>query len=406
MNGNLENILNNKNFTKEQKIQAINQYYENYRNQTDKELNDSLTKLYAGSILEIASAALPMGGAGKIGGMAGKELLKKQLGRKISENIGAGIMSGAASGGLFGLGESLINETNPVLSSLQGILTGGITGGPLGSVGSNLQKTIKGQQLKNYGDIDELNKILRKQYNNDARKFYQDYIQEIQINKNGQFDFTKRGIQEQMRWNPHQAQNFPELVNDIKNAKRLPDVPNTKPLEKPLVSHYEVYRGEKGDYYIEVMKDNSKRFYITKDAYAGTPHATSTGSNASIGTSSQSPNNIIPFADTNFNPESPNTVLYGKVEKNVNNGKTDLSGYKNPLTGNNRIFTREEVGHMSKEEYAKYEKEIDAQMEYFNGTMPTNEDLAQEATNGGGVVYVNSYTRSDGTKVRGYYRSK
>ena len=99
-------------------------------------------------------------------------------------------------------------------------------------------------------------------------------------------------------------------------------------------------------------------------------------------------------------------MLYGKVEKNVNNGKTDLSGYKNPLTGNNRIFTREEVGHMSKEEYAKYEKEIDAQMEYFNGTMPTNEDLAQEASNGGGVVYVNSYTRSDGTKVRGYYRSK
>jgi len=92
--------------------------------------------------------------------------------------------------------------------------------------------------------------------------------------------------------------------------------------------------------------------------------------------------------------------------KNVNNCKTDLSGYKNPLTGNNRIFTREEVGQMSKEEYSKYEKEIDAQMEYFNGIMPTNEDLAQEASNGGGVVYVNSYTRSDGTKVKAYYRSK
>ena len=73
---------------------------------------------------------------------------------------------------------------------------------------------------------------MRKQYSNDSRKFYQDYIQEIQLNKNGNFDFSKRGVQEQLRWNPQQAQNFPELVNDIKNAQRLPDVPNTKPLKK------------------------------------------------------------------------------------------------------------------------------------------------------------------------------
>lgn len=83
-----------------------------------------------------------------------------------------------------------------------------------------------------------------------------------------------------------------------------------------------------------------------------------------------------------------------------------LFGYTNPLTGSNHIYTREEVGQMSSDEFAKHEKEIDAQTRAFNGTMPTNGDLQREAMSGGGVVYVNSYTRSDGTKVKGYYRSR
>ena len=61
---------------------------------------------------------------------------------------------------------------------------------------------------------------------------------------------------------------------------------------------------------------------------------------------------------------------------------------------------------MSSDEFAKHEKEIDAQVEAMGGTMPTNRDLEQEAKNTGGVIYVNSYVRSDGTEVRGYYRSR
>ena len=86
--------------------------------------------------------------------------------------------------------------------------------------------------------------------------------------------------------------------------------------------------------------------------------------------------------------------------------QSSLLGYTNPLTGSNHIYTREEVGSMSSDEFSKHEKEIDAQLKSFNGTMPTNGDLAREAMTGGGVVYVNSYTRSDGTEVRGYYRSR
>ncbi len=83
-----------------------------------------------------------------------------------------------------------------------------------------------------------------------------------------------------------------------------------------------------------------------------------------------------------------------------------LFGYTNPLTGSNHIYTREEVGQMTPDEFAKHEKEIDAQTRAFNGTMPTNGNLQREALTNSGVVYVNSYTRSDGTKVSGYYRSK
>ena len=83
-----------------------------------------------------------------------------------------------------------------------------------------------------------------------------------------------------------------------------------------------------------------------------------------------------------------------------------LFGYTNPLTGSNHIYTREEVGQMSSDEFTKHEKEIDAQTRAFNGAMPTNGDLQREAMTGGGVVYVNSYTRSDGTRVKGYYRSR
>lgn len=61
---------------------------------------------------------------------------------------------------------------------------------------------------------------------------------------------------------------------------------------------------------------------------------------------------------------------------------------------------------MTNEEFAKYEKEIDAQIRAMKGFMPTNSDLEYEAQNNGGVVYVHPYTRSDVTEVKGYYRSK
>lgn len=119
---------------------------------------------------------------------------------------------------------------------------------------------------------------------------------------------------------------------------------------------------------------------------------------------------MVKFFSKNFRINTPTgqaaPIENMSLEMQPQTSKSNLSGYTNPLTGNNRIFTREDVGVMTPEEFAKYEKEIDAQTEFFNGTMPTNEDLQREAFINGEVIYVNSYTRADGTYVKGYYRTK
>lgn len=55
---------------------------------------------------------------------------------------------------------------------------------------------------------------------------------------------------------------------------------------------------------------------------------------------------------------------------------------------------------MSGDEFSQNEKAIDYQME--NLGIPRRNDLV----NNSDVVYVNSYTREDGTKVKAHYRSK
>ncbi len=54
---------------------------------------------------------------------------------------------------------------------------------------------------------------------------------------------------------------------------------------------------------------------------------------------------------------------------------------------------------MSTNEYSQNEKEIFAQMNSIG--VPTNSELHGAA----GTIYVESYTRRDGTVVKGYYRS-
>ena len=69
----------------------------------------------------------------------------------------------------------------------------------------------------------------------------------------------------------------------------------------------------------------------------------------------------------------------------------------------NRIFTNEEIGQMTSEEFTRLENFINQQLA-VGKVMP--EAQAKQQMQAGNLIYVNSYTRSDGTEVRGYYRSR
>lgn len=77
-----------------------------------------------------------------------------------------------------------------------------------------------------------------------------------------------------------------------------------------------------------------------------------------------------------------------------------LKDFFNKVSNNNRIYTAEDIGEMSSNEFSQNEKAIDYQM--GNLGIPQRNDLIGNSD----VVYVHSYTRDDGTKVKAHYRSK
>lgn len=81
----------------------------------------------------------------------------------------------------------------------------------------------------------------------------------------------------------------------------------------------------------------------------------------------------------------------------------NFANFTNPITGDNRIFSREDIGAMSGDEYSANESAIMEQLKSIG--IPTGNELEASSIFGGGTVYVRPYTRSDGTEVKGYWRS-
>lgn len=244
-----------------------------------------------------------------------------------------------------------------------------------------LNDTLKYQ--KKYGfDIGENNVA----WNNEADAFRHTYMQSILAQKYGGLFTTAISLGHEIKgnlrgqdpresnmdlWNNQQGQQiYNEICREYPHFKSIPEN-----LQKDIIAQKVVQRMKAGKLITDI---NDTRRYNKL-----TPPFTPTRGIGGV------QNNGVP---TGF-------------AASTNSQKSEFSGYTNPLTGNPRIYTREEVGAMPPEEFAKNEKEIDAQVSAMGGTMPTNGDLQLEA-NGGGVIYVNAYTRSDGTKVSGYYRSR
>ena len=77
-----------------------------------------------------------------------------------------------------------------------------------------------------------------------------------------------------------------------------------------------------------------------------------------------------------------------------------LRNFINAITNDNKIYTAEDIGSMSGDEFMENEKAINYQM--ANLGIPRESEL----TGNSDVVYVHAYTRDDGTEVRAHYRSK
>lgn len=88
----------------------------------------------------------------------------------------------------------------------------------------------------------------------------------------------------------------------------------------------------------------------------------------------------------------------------INNVYSKFLNYTNTVSGDNRIYTREDIGNMTVDEFAQNEQAIMSQLRRIG--IPTNGDMELEAMTNGNVIYVHEYIRLDGTRVRGYYRSK
>ena len=77
-----------------------------------------------------------------------------------------------------------------------------------------------------------------------------------------------------------------------------------------------------------------------------------------------------------------------------------LRNFINAITNDNKIYTAEDIGGMSGDEFMSNEKAINYQM--ANLGIPRESELASNSD----VVYVHAYTRDDGTEVKAHYRSK
>ena len=128
--------------------------------------------------------------------------------------------------------------------------------------------------------------------------------------------------------------------------------------------------------------------------------------------------NVDPNGNQIFTPQQIGNMTSDEFEKNIKiieqqlkNGlikpqkqEVDYSGYINPETGDGKIFSREAISQMTGDEYTGNESAIMAQLKTIG--IPHEAELEEASITRGGLIYVRPYTRSDGTEVSGYWRSR
>lgn len=255
-------------------------------------------KKWAGAALEIGSAAIPFGGAGRLGASAGRNLLQKTLGRKLSQEIGSGTASGLASGAVFGAGRGLIEDKNSLITGLHDAAGGLAAGGLIGGAGGYLEKAVRANMLENSKPISELTKTQIKNLRKLGKEYYWDYLQGRMISTSqlGKINFSGAQAGE---IGLHNIKMIPKIPEQIRSAQGL-RYSNDKPWRNDANNFYKLYNTYKGKNYEYVIRNNANKtgndFYQIKEvsstpAYWDQPPALEI-----------EPNNIINDISENFNP--------------------------------------------------------------------------------------------------------
>lgn len=379
-------ILNNPNLTKNQKVELLQKAKENYDKEVDAARDKEIAQYRLGAALEIGSAAIPMGGIGRLGAQAGMDVLKSTLGKKISQEIGSGIAGGLAGGTVFGAGRGMMENKNPIVTAAQDAAAGAILGGTLGAGGAYLQKGILGKKLENSNPEKGINRNEMNTLRKEGKQYFNDYLNELQIKTNNG-DIINFPNSQAGEIALHNYKMIPKLPEQIKTAKNHIQS-NDKPERLDADGFQKMYNTYNGKNYEYIIRNNSNKtgndFYQIKEvgsnpAYSNQNRALELEPNTII------PNNIRefnpPFSQrdissmtkeefTHYEPVIMDEMAHGKI---IMDGENSWSKKVEPMNLNGNIFTREQIGKMSSDEYRKNEAAIMKQ--WKEKGIPTNKEL-------------------------------
>lgn len=212
-----DNVLKDESLSKKQKVQKIKEIGQKEKQEIERENRKTKAKLYGGAVLEIGSAAIPVGGAAKLGGTIALKAVKpalSQVAKKvIAKNIGRGVGAGLASGAMFGAGEGLMEDKdlkgiakNAVEGTATGAISGGITGGIAGKISTKFGRTKDViNKVKNRNN--SVNQTVQKPNYSEA----EDKVRELIQNRRANIDTSKYEALQKI-------DKFSSQIDDIANA--------------------------------------------------------------------------------------------------------------------------------------------------------------------------------------------
>ena len=249
-------IINGIKYPKNTNSKEIEILKENAKKETkaiEKERAKEHIKNWSGAALELGSSAIPFSSGVKTVNILGKALTSK-VGRKVAEEIVKQTEKGALSGGVFGLGEGLIEDKNLIKTASKDAAIGAVMGVTLSGTVEKISKNLKQNKLIN---TDFKNKVKL------SNEYYKNYERGVKTERKdlGEIILSSDSFKETTKQNEKLSDKVINLSKDLKKAKYIGT-------EKPIHNHkYDIVQfhrlaGKDCDY---LIAENAKgKYYFYK----------------------------------------------------------------------------------------------------------------------------------------------